>query len=296
MEAMKIIGLVLLSVASLVCFGFLRENLILQEVQHTQIQILQDLRRDFQKIESLDDLNRELQASKVHQDYLLPVQQQIQALVWPPLRKRALENWNQSLHKSIKSERQIRETQILSVIQEGLGHIRETEVASQDRMLKVLEKSLLLNDNDRALKELQEELRLLEAQLKESDRARLQDIRKIGIDSLRGLRSRLQAQTTEEETLSYLSSRAFYSEVIESVSDEILSLNQEEARKLTWNEFSMQLLRLLNRQNQVMAQRRLQEEERQERNVLAEILRERYLRELERDQLASDEVWDLSTQ
>jgi hypothetical protein len=285
MMDMKILSILGLAVAALITLMAVRENLVLQEVQTLKTELLVQLRQDIQKKNDAEELKNLENSSKLFQTYVQPVASKAQSLLWPALRKKNLETWSVNLFQQLEVELDLRRIELAHELNREIDMILAENSAGDDRLLKILEVSQRLPDADERIKLIQNELNSMQAALSESDRQRLSEIRGIGIEGLRKLRSFLAKNTDETTMVSYLSSRAFYGEVIEPVSEQILSLHQAELRKLTWNEFSMQLLRTLDRQNQRLAKIRQDREEKSKNNALADLLKLRFEEELQKEML-----------
>lgn len=283
MEVMKLISIFGVALVALLALVSVRENLILQEIQSLQLGLISEARQELSRSSEIEDLRKLERSNATYQRYIRPVNEKIQSLLWPPLRQKSLTAWSDQFFSHIETDMDLKKAEIESDIKAEIQEITQLEEAGQERLMKVLAMSQALPQAEERLEWVQKELAAIESSLNEKDREVLSEIRSAGISGLRNLRQFLADNKSEADLVSYLSSRAFYAEVLESVSDKILSLHQEDLRKLTWNEFSMQLLKTLNRQNQRLARLREREKEESQKSAIADLLLQRYQQELQNE-------------
>jgi hypothetical protein len=274
-----------LSVLLIIAGLSVREWLIVEEIQTLRVEFkdqIQDGIRQTQSVERLEDFKK---IQFVNERYLEPVILLASRQIWPGAAQREILNWRRELHATLSDQLYLKQASLQEKVTQEISGVRLSEKPSVARLQNVVAMTEALDSALERTRLIKEELEAMQAATKAADQTALDQLKKVGKQSLALLRKK--ARNLQSSGLAnYLTSAAYEAEVEKPVLDLVFSIRHPQLRQKAWEEFNEQRRKIFsNRFKSIAKNSSPQLPEPKAENTLAEVLKREFDRELERERL-----------
>jgi|GEM_PF-5923048 len=264
----------------------LREWLVYQEIRSSENALVQQIETSINSAESFDRLQDLKSSTLVYDRYLEPVFDAAQRLVMPNLRQEILLSWQRLVHQKIDDESYLKAVALREKIKAKIKKVIASEKPGINRLIEIAKLSQSLDLKDDRVRLVRNELDEIQSRSEKFDKDLVKRLAKTGKAKIWLLRRRISKMSTKALN-AYLSSTQFFNEIQKPVVLEIMKLKRPGLRSSTWEEYMKQVRRTLHRKNRRLAkaeiQKKPEENDKDKKDSLAELLKREYERETKKE-------------
>lgn len=262
-----------------------REWLLHEELRALQSELTSQIREGIHQAQDAQRLQEFQTAPFVNERYLEPVVMVASRLIVPGSSQEKILSWRREMQRLLSDQIYMKQTSLTESIRSEIDRERGQKKSGFEKLKTIIQLSENLPTQIQRTEEIEKTLAAMQKENREADEQAVKELKAAGQKSLGLLRKKMN-QLKDEALTNYLSSRVYSDEIDEPVIQVVMNIRHPELRKKSWAEFRSEKLKIFQNRFKGLARAATPKSTAsKESAALAELLKQEYQREMERERL-----------
>ena len=232
--------------------GFFHDRIVRKEVADLQDSLLTQLQKQIDQAETNERLTAYFRSDIVYSQWMEPVFEKAQRILWVPWRKQIFSQWERKVHTELEILMSEKQAQMKEDFTHRIANIRNSSDPGLQRLLQILDEINKFSVSENYGDAIKEEIHTFEALLKDKDQKTLDTLKLTGRHLVHRLKNQMK-RMDEREVGKFLISGDFMNQIESPVLNEIVRLEDSKIRQKVLDQFKNKILNILNKKKTDLA-------------------------------------------